>query len=685
MAAVTLGVSAANTADNVPLTTGSFTPAANDLLIALAGVDSQSSGGTFTDSQGLGWTQIILTTDNTTSSAFVAAVANTLAANSSMTVTFTPAGGPSSGGIAISVLRVSGVGSAGIGTIRQSAGESNIIGGNTPTPTFGVAALTGNAVISGVFNRANPPNLTVPSGFTQRTNNGFALPTHGLQTASIDSGFTGTSLPWSNSATAFCDLAIELGTPLIPAQPRTIVTVSQTEGPFVTQPTPQPGQTFSQVGVLPVPTRVLPFLTQTSQRTPEQFPPEGYSLSIFGKINVPVVINNNYYPTPQEDYQVAPWFLAFEGSAFIFHAVPPVVTIAPTIPPGGPRVPAESPLPLDRLGPGWAWSMKGRIPIITVAPTIPPGLPKVPVIQAVPYPVLDFGSALSVRGGVLAQPVSPGIPPGLPKVPVLQSVPGIFPPSEKLLTIFTGTAPPVIVKTPLPVQPVQVLPPADLFLQGRAFSAAARFRREPVYIASFLVRGQATYPPQPVFPEQGSVNHVYVSKPLQPFASMPPEIYIYQAVPEMVPERGAAYSSPIRLVTPLPNRPQVYPHSLVVPPPAFFPEPGKSYSFGATVKNPPILPKTVRPVSQEVPPQPIYPPQGIFFFRQAVVIVPTVKTPLPVTAKESTPPYGAMWPPPGITLTYVSARPPFDTSGIEPVTMSDIFAPEEDITGSISN
>lgn len=210
MAAVTLGVSAANTLDNSALTTGSFTPAANDLLVAIAAVPGQSNGGTFSDSQGLGWTQITSALKSAGADGLIAAVSNSLAAASSMTVTFTPAGGPTSNGVAISVLRVSGMSKVGAFVTRQSAVENNNLGGTTPTPTFSVNALTGNPVISAVLNNSSPPGLTVPTGFTQQTNNGFAQPTTGLETASINSGFTGTALAWSNSSTANCDLAIEL-------------------------------------------------------------------------------------------------------------------------------------------------------------------------------------------------------------------------------------------------------------------------------------------------------------------------------------------------------------------------------------------------------------------------------------------------------------------------------------------
>src|ERR1043166_8051456 len=109
MASCTAGVSAANTGNNAALTTGSFTPAAGDLLVAIAIVTGQASGGTFTDSQSLGWSKTHQVLKASSADTLVIAVSKAFAANSAMTVTFTPAGSPTATGVAISVIRVSGM------------------------------------------------------------------------------------------------------------------------------------------------------------------------------------------------------------------------------------------------------------------------------------------------------------------------------------------------------------------------------------------------------------------------------------------------------------------------------------------------------------------------------------------------------------------------------------------------
>src|SRR5262245_56919245 len=119
MAAVVLGVTAANTGNNAALTTGSFTPAAGDLLIAFCGATGQGLSGTVTDSQGLGWTNVAQADKNTNADRMIAAIANAPAAASAMTVTYTPAGSPTSTGVVIIVQRVSGMKRFGASAIRK--------------------------------------------------------------------------------------------------------------------------------------------------------------------------------------------------------------------------------------------------------------------------------------------------------------------------------------------------------------------------------------------------------------------------------------------------------------------------------------------------------------------------------------------------------------------------------------
>ncbi len=232
MAAVTTGVSATTSVDNSALTTGSFTPALGDLLIAFGGVGGQSGGGTFTDSQGLTWTQVTSALRSASAATLVCSVANAFAANAAMTVTFTPAGAPTDTGICIAVLRVSGMSKFGAAAIVQSAKEENQAAAGTPAPTFAGSAVTSNPTIGAVHNVSNPATMTEPTGWTERYDIGDTIPNNGLEVVSRDSGFTGTTVTWgSASATGYSDIIVELDAsqqkPAIPLIVKTEVHTSQ--------------------------------------------------------------------------------------------------------------------------------------------------------------------------------------------------------------------------------------------------------------------------------------------------------------------------------------------------------------------------------------------------------------------------------------------------------------------------
>lgn len=228
MATVTAGVSAADTTNNAALTTGSFTPAADDLLIAFGAVTGQVGGGTFTDSQGLGWTPVTLAIKNGSIDSLRCAVADNFAANIAMTVTFTPDGSPTSTGVAISVLRVAGMSRKGSAAIRQSAKQDNQAAG-TPAPSFAVAALTGNPTVGAVQSASNPTVLTPPTDWTEAHDTGHDSPTHGLESVFRNSGFTGQTITWgTGSASAFDSTIVELDT-----------TAALTDQPYDLAHTPQ--------------------------------------------------------------------------------------------------------------------------------------------------------------------------------------------------------------------------------------------------------------------------------------------------------------------------------------------------------------------------------------------------------------------------------------------------------------
>lgn len=214
MPTTTAGVSASTATTNAALATGSFTPASADLLVAIAVTTGQGSGGTFTDSLGLGWTTIATVLFNTSADSLVIAVANRFVQAAAMTVTFTPAGSPADSGVAISVLRVAGMQLAGISAVRQFATSANGSAAGTPAPVFTNPTMVGHTVIGAVGNRTNPATMTPPASWTEIHDIGYATAVAGLESAAIDGTFAGPTVTWgSASATAFGAVAIELEIP----------------------------------------------------------------------------------------------------------------------------------------------------------------------------------------------------------------------------------------------------------------------------------------------------------------------------------------------------------------------------------------------------------------------------------------------------------------------------------------
>lgn len=218
MATFAHAATASSAVDNDVVTTASFTPAANDILVAIALVGGQASGGTFTDSQSVGWTQVLTALKNTSADTLVVAVSNGFTAASSMTVTFTPAGSPTSTNCIVFVFTVSGMSLTGASAVRQSAKEENQAASGTPAPVLGSAAITTNPVFV-VVGSAHDTSTQVadfsdlaPTGFTIDTYSHInSTPDFSMINAGRSSGFTGTTPTWQTTCDfAYCSAVIEL-------------------------------------------------------------------------------------------------------------------------------------------------------------------------------------------------------------------------------------------------------------------------------------------------------------------------------------------------------------------------------------------------------------------------------------------------------------------------------------------
>lgn len=208
-AAVTAGVSTTSTSNVTSYASGSFTPAANDLLVAFVFATATVAAGSMTDSQSLGFTKVGTGTGGSSLDTLYCFVANKLAANSAMTVTFDCTGDAATGTV-IFVARISGMNRTQGAAVRQFAHQDNQ-GSSIPNPAFNASVLTGNPTLGLVSSsNANPPTITPPTSWTEQVDTGFASPTAGAEWVSRDSGFTGTQITWGGATTAAASIIIEL-------------------------------------------------------------------------------------------------------------------------------------------------------------------------------------------------------------------------------------------------------------------------------------------------------------------------------------------------------------------------------------------------------------------------------------------------------------------------------------------
>lgn len=189
------------------------TPSVDDLIIIIAATSGLASAPTITDDNpdGLGaYTQIRTQVKLAGADMLSAWVRNSLVSNSASTI-FTMAPGTDTGG-GLTVLRFSGMSKAGSAAIKQSAGETNQIGGSLPAPHFGSTTLPNDALIEAIFSTVNPPDSSLsPTGWTERVNVGYNTPTSALEVATVDKGQEITTPVYPNSVSnTYCDLIIEL-------------------------------------------------------------------------------------------------------------------------------------------------------------------------------------------------------------------------------------------------------------------------------------------------------------------------------------------------------------------------------------------------------------------------------------------------------------------------------------------
>lgn len=220
MATVTHRVTTPDTG-NTPNTSGAVVPAVGDLLVVFvtkegSALASPMASADLTSSVAPTGFTLIRNEGHQSGTAHVGVfVADAKTVNTTSRTVTLANGADAGAGTNITVYSVSGMSRTGAAAVRQSAGQSNQSAG-TPAPAFGVAALTGNAVLGCIYNATNPAGVTPPSGWTETAaaDSGYTTgQVSGIESCFRNSGFTGTTVTWgSASASAFASIILELDT-----------------------------------------------------------------------------------------------------------------------------------------------------------------------------------------------------------------------------------------------------------------------------------------------------------------------------------------------------------------------------------------------------------------------------------------------------------------------------------------
>lgn len=221
MAVVTLlGTATFNTtAGNKTVTA---TPAVSDLIVVIAAASGTSEANAattaVTDNNSSGTYYKVADSLGAGASPRISAWVRTELIGSATSTIFTAAQGSSSGG-GLAVFKITGMSRVNLQAIRRAGAASGALS-TTPTVDLITPVLTANAVIGGVVNSTSPAGLTQPGSWTERQDAGYSTPTTGLETASRDSGETGSSIAWgSTSATAWRAVVVELDVSSMLAKP----------------------------------------------------------------------------------------------------------------------------------------------------------------------------------------------------------------------------------------------------------------------------------------------------------------------------------------------------------------------------------------------------------------------------------------------------------------------------------
>lgn len=215
MATITAGINTNSTGNTTSYASGSFTPAAGDLLVVFviaSGTTGGTSGGTLSSSAGTTFTQIVNASKGGGADELYLFVANATSSATSQTVTFDCTGDAATG-CGIAVMRVAGMSRTGSGAVRQTAVLSDQAGGGNPGGVFSSAVLTGNPHLGFLSNSSSAPVNSAAAGWTEAYDANYNSPTTSVHVLYRNSGWTGTDTAaayGSTSATAYGCIQVEL-------------------------------------------------------------------------------------------------------------------------------------------------------------------------------------------------------------------------------------------------------------------------------------------------------------------------------------------------------------------------------------------------------------------------------------------------------------------------------------------
>jgi hypothetical protein len=196
-------------------TTAAFVPANNDLLVVFETHAAVDAASTISDSLGGAWTSIGTAQSWSTAVAgqIRCWVRNSLVNGSSMTVTSTPGGTSTGGGLAVFSITGNG-GLTGSSAVVQSSGQADQAAG-TPAPVLGSAASAGNALLGCVVTNSNvTTNTAPPTSWTEDYDQGYTSPGSGIEACHRDSGETNTTITWGAATPSqFGSFVVEFSAP----------------------------------------------------------------------------------------------------------------------------------------------------------------------------------------------------------------------------------------------------------------------------------------------------------------------------------------------------------------------------------------------------------------------------------------------------------------------------------------